>query len=214
MLVFAHWLQADNSLRQKAKGALQMAAASGLPEPQWLLAQQLGIKDMINQIAARLQPHALARRNKAFEWAARSALRGILDAQRVVAHGAWINQDHLKYLFWALPMAQDIERRSEAESTGSRRTYSRQDLDILARCAQSLLLTADPNCRLIEKHLKLAAEGEIPKRRSRWDYGRHAWTPMASGLWPFPAWPTTRRPYAGYRWLVTRASLRPGMSCP
>ena len=159
MLVFAHWPRADHSLRQKATGALQMAAESGLPEAQWLLAQQLGIKDMINQIAARLQPHALARRNKAFEWAARAARGGILDAQRVVAHGAWINQDHLKYLFWALPMAQDIERQSEAEGTSSRRTYNPQDLDILARCAQSLLLTADPNCRLIEKYLKLAAEG-------------------------------------------------------
>ena len=56
MLVFAHWPRADHSLRQKATGALQMAAESGLPEAQWLLAQQLGIKDMINQIAARLQP--------------------------------------------------------------------------------------------------------------------------------------------------------------
>ncbi len=159
MLVFAHWPRADHSLRQKATGALQMAAESGLPEAQWLLAQQLGIKDMINQIAARLQPHALARRNKAFEWAARAARGGIFEAQRVVAHGAWINQDHLKYLFWALPMAQDIERQSEAEGTSSRRAYNPQDLDILARCAQSLLLTADPNCRLIEKYLKLAAEG-------------------------------------------------------
>ena len=42
MLVFSAWERSDNSLRQKAMRALQMAAEAGLADAQWLLAQQLG----------------------------------------------------------------------------------------------------------------------------------------------------------------------------
>ncbi|MGB4346002.1 MAG: hypothetical protein WBJ21_06360 [Burkholderiaceae bacterium] len=158
LLVFASWAQADNSLRQKAMRALQKAAESGLPDAQWLLAQQLGIHEMVTVPQARLQPNALAHRKVALEWASRAARGGVIEAQRAVTNYAWSNQDYTKYLFWALPMAHEIERRSHS-AQGRSHAYSQQDLDILSRCAQALLLTADPSSHLIERYLKLAAEG-------------------------------------------------------
>jgi TPR repeat protein len=99
----------------------------------------------------------MTRRDSALEWAARAAKGGITEAQLALANYAWANLDYLKYLFWALPLAQEIERRSG--NSVRRRAYAKQDLEILARCAQALLLTADPDSKHIERYLQLAAEG-------------------------------------------------------
>lgn len=158
LLVFTNWEQSDNSLRQKAMRALQMAAESGLPDAQWLLAQQLGINELATQPQSKPFNQTNAKHEAAYDWAARAAKNGVVDAQRALANCAWMNRDYLKYLFWALPMAQDIERRSNGNIVRHRQ-YPAADLEMLSRCAQALLLTADPNSRLIERYLKLAAEG-------------------------------------------------------
>ena len=158
MLVFASWSRADQLLRQKATRALQTAAESGLADAQWLLAQQLGIADVVAQPKpAELSPPAKARRSAAIEWSSRAARGGIMPAQRAVADYFWGLGDYLKFLFWSLPIAQNIERRA---GTGARRCQvERSSLDLLRRCANALLLTKDPNSQLIERYLKLAAEG-------------------------------------------------------
>lgn len=158
LLVFFNWEQTENSLRQKAIRALQMAAESGLPDAQWLLAQQLGIHEMASQPQKNSPSQRNPKNDAAYEWAARAAKGGMTEAQRALANCAWINCDFLKYLFWALPMAQEIERR-HGNSVVRNRAFSEPDLEMLSRCAQALLLTADPNSRMIERYLKLAAEG-------------------------------------------------------
>ena len=50
LLVFSAWARADHSLRQKAMRALQAAAEAGLPDAQWLLAQQLDIRERKNNL--------------------------------------------------------------------------------------------------------------------------------------------------------------------
>ena len=158
MLVFACWSQADQLLRQKAMRALQAAAEAGLADAQWLLAQQLGIADVIAQPRpAELSPAAKSRRSAAIEWSSRAARGGVMPAQRAVADYFWGIGDYLKFLFWALPIAQSIERRA---GTGARRRQVElSQLDLLNRCANALMLTKDPNSLLIERYLKLAAEG-------------------------------------------------------
>jgi hypothetical protein len=157
-LVFACWPRADLLLRQKAMRALQSAAESGLADAQWLLAQQLGILDVVSQPKpAELSPAAAARRSAAIEWTSRAARGGIAPAQRAMADYFWGIGDYLKVLFWALPLAQAVERRA---GTGARRRQiERSQLDLLSRCAAALMLTKDPNSQLVERYLRLAAEG-------------------------------------------------------
>ncbi len=158
MLVLSCWNRADHSLRNKAMRALQAAAEAGLSDAQWLLAQQLGMQGGgfahpagTRQLPAGQQIHA------AIEWATRAAKGGVTDAQRALAEFAWAANDHLKFLFWALPLAQEIDRRCVAHA-GRKTNCSEHDFDLLGRCAQALLATSDPNSRLIEKYLRLAAE--------------------------------------------------------
>jgi len=158
-LVFASWARVDALLRQKAVQALQMAAEAGLADAQWLLAQQLGIGEPECRSQTNSVLPEAGRLEAALEWAARAAKGGIVEAQRALASHAWMKLDYLKYLFWALPMAQEIERRCGTGNVSRRRNFTQQDLEMLSRCAQALLLTADPNSRLIERYLKLAAEG-------------------------------------------------------
>jgi TPR repeat protein len=158
MLVFASWSRADQLLRQKAMRALHAAAESGLADAQWLLAQQLGMADVVAQPKpAEMSPAAKSRRSAAIEWSSRAARGGVMPAQRAVADYFWGLGDQLKFLFWALPIAQSIERR--AGSGARRRQVERSQLDLINRCATALMLTKDPNSQLVERYLKLAAEG-------------------------------------------------------
>jgi TPR repeat protein len=139
--------------------ALQAAAEAGLPDAQWLLAQQLGIRETARQT----KPHDATasegnQLNAAVEWATRAAKGGVIEAQYVLADSAWESGDYLKFLLWALPLAQDIERRASG-LTIRRQPCNKLETELLSRCAQALLMTSDPNSRLIEHYLRVAAEG-------------------------------------------------------
>jgi uncharacterized protein len=159
LLVFSCWTRAEPSLKQKALRALQAAAEAGLPDAQWLLAQQLGIRETARQT----KPHDATasegnQLNAAVEWATRAAKGGVIEAQYVLADSAWEAGDYLKFLLWALPLAQDIERRASG-ITIRRQPSNKLETELLSRCAQALLMTSDPNSRLIEHYLRVAAEG-------------------------------------------------------
>lgn len=158
MLVFSCWGRADPTLRQKSLRALQLAAEAGLPEAQWLYAQQLGMNELLSLPPAQCSPVVRGRKEVVLDWAARAAKGGIPEAQRALADYAWSQGDYLKFLLWALPIAQETDRRNSG-ALARRRPFSSADLALLGRCAKALLLTADPNARLIERYLRLAAEG-------------------------------------------------------
>lgn len=172
MLVFAAWNRADLSLRQKASRALQAAAEAGLADAQWLLAQQLGIKEgSVRSLASEVNANGSGEHlNAAIEWATRAAKGGVVQAQRALAEHTWAANDYLKFLFWALPLAQEIERRCGSNSA-KRKTCTSHELELLGRCAQALLMTSDPNSRLIERYMRTAAEGG------------HSSAQLAYGLW-------------------------------
>lgn len=172
MLVFASWNRADHSLRQKAMRALQAAAEAGLPDAQWLLAQQLGITETANKkTALPISAESLEKLNAAIDWATRAAKGGVADAQRALAEWAWASEDYLKFIFWALPLAQEIERRTSLTSLRRKVSGTPAELELLGRCAHALQMTSDPNNRLIEKYLRSAAEGG------------HSAAQLAYGLW-------------------------------
>lgn len=168
MLVFSAWARAEAMLRQKALRALQVAAEAGIAEAQWLYAQHLGLHELLSKPPAQWSAPVRTRRELVLEWAARAAKGGLADAQRALADYAWAQGDYLKFLLWALPLAQDIDRRTNGPAA-RRRPCSEQELDLLARCAKGLLLTADPNVRLIERYLRMAAEGG--QSGAQLDYG-------------------------------------------
>ena len=157
MLVFAEWAQVDSALRKKALTALQSAAQAGLPEAQWLLAQKLGIRELKPRSVVNLQSQTVAQHVAALDWAARAAKCGVIEAQYLLANYAWNSFDFLRYLFWALPLAQQIERRSTGAAS-RRRKITAQDLEILSRCVRALIFTSDTNGRLIERYLKIMAD--------------------------------------------------------
>ncbi len=206
-LVFACWKLADNSLRQKATRALQAAAEAGLPDAQWLLALQLGIRDNAGRaLPARPTTAAGEQVHAAIEWATRAAKGGVIDAQRALADCAWAANDHLKFLLWALPLAQDIERRCSA-TAGGKAKCSVYEMQLLGRCAQALLATSDPNSQLIERYLRTAAESG------------HSQAQLSYGLWiarmdksgvRIPAIPGVAHYKKAIRWLSMAAEQGEG----
>jgi TPR repeat protein len=159
MLVFNTWERADPTLRQKLLRALKSAATTGISDTQWLHAQQLCMRE----IAARRtpidpSPQARQRAEQALDWTNKAARNGVLDAQRTLANYFWVRKDYLKFLFWAVPMAQELDRRN-AGNPARRRSYVAHELALIGRVAQAMLLTADPNTRLIKRYLRIAAEG-------------------------------------------------------
>ncbi len=159
MLVFNSWARADSTLRQKSLRALKAAAEAGISDAQWLYAQQLGMREIAAQPAAMdPSPQSRLRIEQALDWTTKAARNGVLDAQRTLADYCWARQDYLKFLFWAVPMTQELDRRN-AGNPARRRPYVGHELVLLGRVAQALLLNADPNTRLIERYLRIAAEG-------------------------------------------------------
>lgn len=201
MLVFSVWARAEAMLRQKALGALQMAAEAGIAEAQWLYAQQLGLHELLSKLPAQWSAPVRTRRELILEWAARGAKGGVVDAQRALADYAWAHGDYLKFLLWALPLAQDIDRRTNGPAA-RRRPCSEQELDLLARCAKGLLLTADPNVRLIERYLRLAAEGGLAG--AQLDYGLWIARMDANGA-RIPSLPGVAHYKKAIRWLSQAA---------
>lgn len=159
MLVFASWARADQTLRQKSMRALKSSAESGLADAEWLYAQQLGMHDLLAaKESPDLSPKQKERRDLVLDWATKAALGGVVDAQNALAEYAWMNGHHLKYLLWAQPMAQQADRRNSG-APSRRRPHSDKELTLFTRCARALLAVADPNVKLIERYLRIGAEG-------------------------------------------------------
>ncbi len=157
MLVFNSWHRAEATLRQKAARGLQVAAEAGIADAQWLLAQQQGMHDVIAQPSVSgLSPQSAARREAALEWTTRAARGGVTEAQRALTDYFWGTRDLLKFLLWALPLAQEQERRHHGPG---RMPYERHHFDLFTRCGQALIKTADPNSKMIERYLLIASEG-------------------------------------------------------
>lgn len=158
MLVFSSWARADQSLRQKSMRALKLSAESGLADAEWLYAQQLGMHDLLAEKEAQdLSTQQRQRRDLILEWAARAARGGVTEAQMALADYAWLNGNYLKFTFWALPLVQAIDRRSSMYAR--QRPHTKKDLNLLMRCAKALLAVSDPNVKLIERYLRISAEG-------------------------------------------------------
>lgn len=159
MLVFCSWAQASTALRQKSMKALLSAAEAGIADAQWLYAQQLGIHELLEAPKPQgLSLQVLNRREQILDWATRAARAGVPDAQRALADYAWMKGDLLKFMLWALPMAQEIDRRNSGP-IATRRPFGKQQLVLFTRCAKALMSTSEPNVRLIERYLKMAADG-------------------------------------------------------
>lgn len=159
MLVFYSWARADQTLRQKSMRALKTSAEFGLADAQWLYAQQLGMHDLLtSKETPDMSPQQQQRRDTVLEWAANAARGGVADAQMALANHAWLNGNFLKFMFWALPVAQETDRRNSSMQS-RRRPYTGKELDLLTRCAQAMQAVADPNVKLIERYLRIGAEG-------------------------------------------------------
>ncbi len=201
MLVFSAWTRAEAMLRQKSMRALQVAAEAGLAEAQWLHAQQLGLRELLSKPPSQWSTPVRSRRDLILEWATRGAKGGVVDAQRALADYAWSQGDSLKFLLWALPLAQDIDRRTNGPPA-RRRPCNDQELELLARCAKALLLTADPNARLIERYLKMAAEGGLCG--AQLDYGLWIARMDVNGV-RIPSLPGVAHYKKAIRWLTQAA---------
>ncbi len=171
MLVFSGWEHADASLRQKSMRALQSAADAGIAEAQWLYSQQLGMHELLGtDKTPEPSPQVRSRREQILDWAAKAAKGGVVDAQRALADYAWQRRDMTKFMFWALPMAQEYDRRSQGP-VAYRRTLGIRQLVLFTRCAKAMMATSDPNVPLLERYLKIAADGGDPDAQ------------LALGLW-------------------------------
>lgn len=159
MLVFSCWIRADAGLRQKSMRALKVAAENGIAEAQWLLAQQLGMHELLRSRAAPTAlPAVSQRRSQIVEWASKAAIGGVAEAQLALAEYWWQQSDFSRFMLWALPIAQDLDRRLHGPLT-QRTSLTKQQLTLLMRCAQAMMQQAEPNLPLTERYLKIAAEG-------------------------------------------------------
>ena len=171
MLVFSCWLRADVGLRQKSMRALKAAAENGIADAQWLLAQQLGMHDLLAVRESQpIAPQVSQQRSQIVEWATKAALGGVAEAQLALADYSWQQGDVTKFMLWALPIAQDLDRRLHGPM-GQRFRLNKQQLTLFLRCAQAMMQQAEPNLPLTERYLKIAAEGGNPQAQ------------LAFGLW-------------------------------
>jgi TPR repeat protein len=144
--------QVDPLARGKALRALETAARAGIVDAQWLLAQELAKRPR----SASDKPNAQRMVDSAtLEWATRAASSGILQAQRALADHAWSAQDWPAFLRWSLPVARTIaDRRGKADAP----PIPVEDARFLARCASTLVNTADFDESEAERFWELAAQ--------------------------------------------------------
>jgi TPR repeat protein len=171
MLVFSCWPRAEDGLRQKSMRALKTAAEAGIADAQWLYAQQLGMHELLaantpQEIPAQIQQ----RRDQIVEWAAKAALGGIAEAQQALADYWWKQGDVTRFMLWGLPIAQEWDRKAHGPMA-YRCSLDKQQLGLFLRCAKAMTMQADTNLRLVERYLKIAAEGGDAKAQ------------LAYGLW-------------------------------
>lgn len=170
MLVFSCWPRADDGLRQKSIRALKAAAEVGIADGQWLLAQQLGMHELLAHTPQAISPQVHQRRAQIIEWAAKAALGGIAEAQQALAEYWWQQGDLTKFMLWGLPIAQEWDRKAHGPMA-HRCSLGKEQFTLLLRCAKAITAQPDANLRLAERYLKIAAEGGDPKAQ------------LAYGLW-------------------------------
>ncbi len=159
MLVFSGWSRAEPSLRQKSMRALQAAAEAGIADAQWLYAQQLGMHELLASTRQQdASPPLSSRRDQVLDWASKAARGGITEAQCALADYAWQQGEIERFMLWALPMAQEIDRRHHSPAA-QRRVLGQRQLSLFTRCAKALIRSSEPNARLIERYLKIAGDG-------------------------------------------------------
>jgi TPR repeat protein len=73
-------------------------------------------------------------------------------------------------MLWGLPIAQELDRKAHGPSA-SRWSLDKKQLVLILRCAKAMTMQADTNLRLVERYLKIAAEGGDAKAQ------------LAYGLW-------------------------------
>lgn len=140
----------------RALAALESAARAGLPEAQWLLAQQNG--------AAPPQPApgaARASEPACAQWLLRAADSGVSAALHVLTERDWDDGAHAAFLRRALPMARQLVREHAAGAEGEA-GLTAQEVLLLSRCIQALgdaRLAPDADPAEVARIGELAAEG-------------------------------------------------------
>ena len=178
---------AAHPLRAKAMRALQEAARSGVPEAQWLLAQQPGLPTLEQDgaapgqdaLAAPAGPRTAAppapddAPDGALEheqWLFRAADNGVPEANYALLERAWEASQWDDFAERALPLARACVQAAAAQL----RLPAPQEVVLLARCARLLaedLVAHQVEPDLIRQFWELAANGNE----------RHA--QLALGLW-------------------------------
>lgn len=110
-------------LRANVMSILAQVAESGLPQAQWLLAQQE--KSNPDPETGAILPQV---------WAQRAADAGVQEAQLALMEQAWDAQDYSAFLRWALPQAQSLM----AQLIRSESVASSEQLMLLVRSARAL----------------------------------------------------------------------------
>jgi TPR repeat protein len=123
-------LTPDPNRRIKALEALEAAARAGIPDAQWMLAQQATL-----QHSARGSDS----QDAASAWLYEAACNGVPQAQRRLAEECWKKGDVSGFLQWTLPLAHDVARRIGTVRTAT----SAEDSELLSRCAQALYQRRD-----------------------------------------------------------------------
>ncbi len=142
-LVFAQLVlgqdEAAISPQQKARAmqALSMSAQAGLPQAQWLLAQQHAVaNDVASQDTAPQQANAME------NWTLRAASSGVAEARHALMDAAWEAGDWADYVRWALPLARELLRQVDSREADLQ--ISRDQVSLLVRCAQALAYGDQP----------------------------------------------------------------------
>lgn len=123
----------DGALRAKALAALEAAALAGLPDAQWLLAQQDGRAPA--PLTAATAPDAAEAAPTELQWLTRAADSGVPEALYALIARAWDGSDWGQFLQRALPMARLLLR---AHPDGGPAPLAPQEVQLLSRCAQAL----------------------------------------------------------------------------
>lgn len=211
MLVFSCWTRAEDGLRQKSMRALKVAAESGIADAQWLLAQQLGMHELIAAHAPNGVPVAIQqRREHIVEWAAKAARGGIAEAQQALADYWWHQGDLTRFMLWGLPIAQELDRRVHGPMA-YRTTLTKQQLALFLRCATAMGLQAETNLRVVERYLKSQPRAATRRHNSPTACGPRALTKTENEYAGFQVSHTTRRRFVGFRKRQKTARQQRGM---
>lgn len=169
-LVLIHGGGALLSLRNKVMNVLDAMAHAGIAEAQWLLAQYAdsatGIELMrsdVRNVTSRSEVES----DTVLEWTARAAAAGVTQAQQSLAHLAWDKADWSIFLERALPLTRAIAQQfyvSIEQLKGPSDVLARQigdeNLLLLRRCAQALLMGGEFDPEEVQQFLELAAYGD------------------------------------------------------